>query len=170
MAKAIDVQEAPVGQGAPGAPITFSTQEAKDAEAIKAFSELAAKYSGSDEGYIAEYYLGCIAADQGKLGDADKRFSSVAEIAGAKYASLAKLSLGQLYFAEGKPADGEKILRSLIDNPTVFVSKDQATYRPGQNARAHQARRSAQIARSAPRQSRPGQPGRHSGVRRPAAQ
>jgi predicted negative regulator of RcsB-dependent stress response len=127
LAKAIEVQEAPVGQASPGAPITFPTQEAKDKEAIKVFSELAAKYSGTDEGYIAEYYLGCIAADQGKLGDADKRFSSVANSAGKQYAALAKLSLGQLYFAEGKPAQGRQMLQSLMDHPTVFVSKDQAT-------------------------------------------
>ena len=127
LAKAIMVQEAPVGQGSPGAPLTFPTQEAKDKEAIKVFSELAAKYPGTDEGYIAEYYLGCIASDQGKLGEADKRFKSVADSAGKKYASLAKLSLGQLYFAEGKPGEGEKMLRSLMDNPTIFVSKDEAT-------------------------------------------
>ena len=126
LAKAIAVQEAPVGQAAPGTPITFPTQDAKDIAAIKVFSELAAKYSGTDEGYIAEYYLGCIAADQGKVGDADKRFSSVADSGGKKYASLAKLALGQLYFAEGKPGEGEKMLRSLMDHPTVFVSKDQA--------------------------------------------
>jgi hypothetical protein len=126
LSKAIAVQEAPVGQGSPGALITFPTQDAKDKEAIKVFSELAAKYSGTDEGYIAEYYLGCIAADEGRLGEADKRFSSVADSAGKKYASLAKLSLGQLYFAEGKPGPGEQMLRTLMDNPTVFVSKDQA--------------------------------------------
>lgn len=126
LAKAIEVQEAPVGQGSPGAPITFPTQDAKDKEAIKVFSELAAKYSGTDEGYIAEYYLGCIAADQGNLGEADKRFSSVADSAGKRYSALAKLSLGQLYFSEGKAALGEKMLRSLMDNPTIFVSRDQA--------------------------------------------
>ena len=126
LAQAIQVQEAPVGQASPGAPLSFPTQEAKDKEAIKVFSELAAKDSGTDEGYIAEYYLGCIAADQGRLADADKRFSSVADSAGQKYASLARLSLGQLYFAEGKADQGEKMLRSLMDKPTVFVSKDQA--------------------------------------------
>jgi predicted negative regulator of RcsB-dependent stress response len=126
LAKAIAVQEAPVGQANPAAPINFPTQEAKDKEATKVFSELASKYSGSDEGYIAEYYLGCIAADQGKMSEADKHYSAVADDAGKKYASLAKLSLGQVYFAEGKTADGEKTLRSLMDNPTVFVSKDQA--------------------------------------------
>ena len=126
LSRAIQVQEAPVGQGSPGAPLTFPTQEAKDKEAIKVFSELAAKDSGSDEGYIAEYYLGCIAADQGKLSEAEKRFSSVADSAGKKYSSLAKYSLGQVYFAEGKADLGAKLLRSLIDDPTVFVSKDQA--------------------------------------------
>lgn len=127
LAKAIAVQEAPVGQAPPGAPISFPTQEAKDKEAIKVFSELATRYSGTDEGYIAEYYLGCIAADQGKFSEAEKRFTSVADSAGQKYASLAKLSLGQIYFGEGKADLGEKTLRSLMANPTVFVSKDQAT-------------------------------------------
>ena len=126
LAKALAVEQAPVGQGAPGAPLTFPTQEAKDKEAVKAFSELAARYDGTDEGYIAEYYLGSLAADQGKLADAEKRLSSVANSGDTKYASLARLALGQVYFAEGKPADGEKVLRSLMSNPTVFVSKDQA--------------------------------------------
>jgi len=89
-------------------------------------SKLSAKDSGTDEGYIADYYLGSIAADQGKLSDAEKRFSEVADSAGKRYASLAKLALGQLYFAEGKPDLGEKTLRALMANPTVFVSKDQA--------------------------------------------
>ena len=127
LAHAIAVQEAPVGQAAPGTPISFPTQEAKDKEAVKVFSELAAKYPGTDEGYIAEYYLGCIAADQGKLSDAEKRFASVADSGNKRYGALAKLSLGQIYFAEGKPGLGEKTLRSLIDHPTVFVSKEQAT-------------------------------------------
>jgi hypothetical protein len=127
LAKAMLVQQAPVGQPSPGSPLNFATEDAKDKEAIKQFSELAANYSGTDEGYVAEYYLGCIAADEGKLGEADKRFSAVAESAGKKYASLAKLSLGQLYFAEGKPGPGKEMLRSLMDNPTVLVSKDEAT-------------------------------------------
>jgi predicted negative regulator of RcsB-dependent stress response len=128
LAQALQIQEAPVGtQAQPGAEISFPTQDAKDKEAAKAFSELASKYSGTDEGYIAEYYLGCLAADQAKLNEAEKRFQSVADSANKRYASLANLALGQVYFAEGKNDQGEKLLRSLIDHPTVFVSKDQAT-------------------------------------------
>jgi len=126
LAHAIAVQEAPVGQAAPGTPISFPTQDAKDKEAVKVFTELASKDSGTDEGYIAEYYLACIAADQGKLTDAENRFMSVANSGNRRYGALAKLSLGQVYFAEGKPAQGEKTLRELMDHPTVFVSKDQA--------------------------------------------
>jgi predicted negative regulator of RcsB-dependent stress response len=125
LAKAMAVQSATVGQGAPGA-VAYPTQDAKQKDEVKQFSELASKYSGTDEGYIAEYWLGCIAAGQGNLPEAEKRLSSVADSGGKKYASLAKLPLGQIYFAEGKNDLGEKTLRSLMDNPTVFVSKDQA--------------------------------------------
>jgi predicted negative regulator of RcsB-dependent stress response len=127
LAHALQIQEAPVGQAPPGTEISFATQGAKDKEAAKAFGELASKYSGTDEGHIAEYYLGCFAADQGKLADAEKRFQSVADSANKRYASLANLSLAQVYFAEGKNDQGEKLLRSLMEHPTVFVSKDQAT-------------------------------------------
>ena len=127
LAHALQIQSAPVGQAPPGAEISFPTQDAKDKEVAKAFSELASKDSGTDEGYIAEYYVGCVAADQGKLSEAEKRFQHVAESANKRYASLANLALGQVYFAEGKTGQGEKLLRSLMDHPTIFVSKDQAT-------------------------------------------
>ncbi|MFN7995581.1 MAG: tetratricopeptide repeat protein [Bryobacteraceae bacterium] len=127
LSHALEIQAAPVGQAPPGAPVSFPTQEAKDKEAVKAFSELAVKYSGTDEGSIAEYYLGCMAADQGKLADAEKRFQSVADSGSKQYSSLAKLSLGQIYFSEGKTDQGEKLMRALMDHPTIFVSKEQAT-------------------------------------------
>jgi predicted negative regulator of RcsB-dependent stress response len=123
---ALAVQAAPVGPAPPGAPITFPTQAAKDQEIAKVFSALAAKYPGTDEGVIAEFYLACMSADEGKLADAEKRFEDVAHSGNQRYASLAKLSLGQVYFADGKPAEGEKTLRSLMDHPSIFVSKDEA--------------------------------------------
>ncbi|MBZ5724895.1 MAG: tetratricopeptide repeat protein [Acidobacteriia bacterium] len=127
LAAAIRVQETPVATvSATGSPI-FPTQQAKDQAAIKAFSDLAAKYSGSSEAAIAQYYLGAILADAGKLAEAEKNFFQVAEKGDARYASLAKLSLAQIYFADGRGAQGEKVLRDLMAHPTVFVSKEQAT-------------------------------------------
>ena len=126
LAAAIRVQEAPVGQAAPGVQ-AFPTQEAKDQESIRVFTELQTKYSGTAEGEIAQYYLGSIKADQGKLAEGEKLFLEVAQKGDEKYASLAKLSLAQIYFADGRADQGEKVLRDLIANPTIFVSSDQAT-------------------------------------------
>ncbi len=126
LAVAIRVQEAPVGVSGNGG-IAFPTQEAKDQETVRVFTDLQTKYSGSAEGEIAEYYLGSIKADQGKLAEAEKLYQEVAQKGDEKYASLAKFALAQIYFADGRTDQGEKLLRDLIANPTVFVSADQAT-------------------------------------------
>jgi len=128
LASAIRVQEAPVSltPDARGG-LTFPTEEAKNQAALKAFGDLATKYSGSNEGEIAQYYLGSIKADEGKLADAEKTFLEVSQKGDEKYASLAKLSLAQIYFSDGRDTQGEKILRDLMASPTVFVSKEQAT-------------------------------------------
>ena len=129
--------------------MNFPTQEAKDQAAIRVFTELQSKYSGSDEGVIAQYYLGSIKADQGKLAEAEKCFQDVAHKADDKYASLAKLSLAQIYFADGRVDQGEKTLRELIANPTIFVSKEQATISLARYLAAEEARGGAKAARSA---------------------
>jgi len=127
LSQALQVQEAPVGSANPGAALSFPTEDARAQQAVKTFGEVASKYSGSTEGIIAEYYLGTIAADQGKMAEAEKHLKLVAEKGDDRYASLANLALAQIDFNEGRTAEGEKLLRSLIDKPTAFVSKDQAT-------------------------------------------
>jgi hypothetical protein len=126
LAAAIRIQEAGVGQSANGG-LAFPTQEAKDQEAVRAFTELRTKHSGSAEGEIAQYYLGSIKADQGKLAEAEKLYQEVAQNGAEKFAALSKLSLAQIFFADGRADQGEKVLRDLIANPTDFVSSDQAT-------------------------------------------
>ena len=126
LAKAIEVQEAPVGASGTGG-LSFPTQEAKDAAATRVFTDLRNRYSGSAEGEIAGYYLASIQADQGNMAQAEKSFQDVANRADARYASLAKLALAQIYFSDGRNAQGEALLRDLIKNPTVFVSSDMAT-------------------------------------------
>ncbi len=124
---AIHIQEAPVSAGAVGGQLTFPTEDAKHKAATKAFTDIAGAYSGTTEGYVAENYLGAIAADAGKLDEARKRFQTVADSGNTNYASLAKLSLAQIDLAENRGAEAEKILRDLIDRPTALVSKEQAT-------------------------------------------
>jgi predicted negative regulator of RcsB-dependent stress response len=126
LSKAIQVQEAPVGGISGNGGLTFPTQEAKDQSALKAFAELQSKYPGSTEGVVAEYYLASVQSDQGKLAEAEKSFQDVARKGNEKFASLAQLSLAQIYFADGRSTQGEKTLRDLMAHPTLFVSKEQA--------------------------------------------
>lgn len=126
LALAIRIQETPVATVATNGQHTFPTQDAKDQAAIKAFADLESKHSGSDEAQIAEYYLGCIHSDQGNMADAEKNFLNVANRGDKNYASLAKVALAEIYFSGGRFDQGEKLLRELMEHPTIFVSKDQA--------------------------------------------
>lgn len=125
LANALEINNAPVGDD-PSAVRSFPTAEAKRKESVKAFSDVAAKYSGSDEGVIAQYYLGSIAAGEGNFPEAEKQLRVALDDGSGNYASLAALSLANVYAAEGKTAEAEKLLRGLMNKPTEFVSKQQA--------------------------------------------
>jgi predicted negative regulator of RcsB-dependent stress response len=128
LAGAIAVQEASIGGSSPSGGLFYLTLAEKEKAATKAFVDLATKYSGTQEGWIAVNYLAAIAADQGKLDEAEKRFKEVANGADRRLSSLAKLSLAQLYQVQGRDKDAEAQLRDLIAHPTEFVSKEQATF------------------------------------------
>jgi tetratricopeptide (TPR) repeat protein len=122
---AMDIVNAPIGpSGGPGP--AYPSEEARTKAAVAAFSDVAAKYSGSSEGTAALYYLGAIAVDQGKMAEAQKYLQEAADSGEANYASLAKLSLAEVYQSEGKNQQAEQVLRDLMAHPTDFVSKEQA--------------------------------------------
>lgn len=126
LAEALQVYNGAVGDA--GSPFVkaFKTNEEKDKAAVKALGDLANKYSTKDEGLIARFYQGVIYADQAKYADAEREWKFVADKADRNYASQAKFSLAQLYAATGKTADAEKLLRELMNKPTLLVSKEQA--------------------------------------------
>ncbi|MGB9604510.1 MAG: tetratricopeptide repeat protein [Bryobacteraceae bacterium] len=124
---ALAIYNAPVGEtGNPFLP-GYPSEEEKNKAALKAFTDLANRHPRSDEGLIATYYLGTMAADRGDLAEAEKHLKKVAESRNVQYASLAKVALAEIYRAQGKLAEGEKLLRSLIEHPTDFVSREHAT-------------------------------------------
>jgi predicted negative regulator of RcsB-dependent stress response len=126
LARAIQIQETAVGPATPGVATSFPTQQVKDEVALKAFQEVKDKYAGSEEAEIAEYYRASIRADEGNMQEAEKGLLEAAQKGNERYASLAKLSLAQVYFAEGKSDLAQKALRDLAAHPTLFVSADQA--------------------------------------------
>lgn len=113
---------APVGDG-----LHFDTLVQKDQARTKAYTDLAAKYHGTQEGAIAAIYLAADLADKGRMPEAEKAFQNIVDSAPKPYASLARLSLAEVYSVEGKDAEAEKVLRTAIANPTVVVSKEEAT-------------------------------------------
>lgn len=125
---AIALTSAPVSQApSPNGAVSFPSDAAKRDAITKAFTKIAADYSGEDEGYIAEYFLAGQAADTSNWVEARKKYQDVADHASANYASLAKLALAQIDFSENRNSEAESLLKDLIDHPTDMVSKAQAT-------------------------------------------
>ena len=125
--KVRDSQVVEQGNPPPFANYFYRSLPEKEKAVQKAFTDLTEKYGNSDEAMIAHYYLGVIAGDGGKADVAEKEFKIVSDRASADYSSLAKLSLSQVYKGNGKLEEGRKLLQSLIDSPTLFVTKEQAT-------------------------------------------
>ena len=126
LAKAMQVDDASVGTPQPPR-MNFATPEDKEKARIAAFTEVAVKYPGSGEGAMAQLAMAAAQADKGQIDEALKTFQTVSDTAPAPYNSVAQLSLAQIYESQGKTAEAEKLLKQLVDKPTVFVSKEQAT-------------------------------------------
>jgi predicted negative regulator of RcsB-dependent stress response len=123
----MQIQNSTVGPSQSEYVVSFPTAEAREIAVIKAWRDLAAKYPGTEEGDIAEFFLGTNTADQGNLPEAAKHFQAAIDSGHGPYSSEAKLALAQVYAAQGKLNDGVQLIQSVIDHPTVMVSKDAAT-------------------------------------------
>ncbi len=127
LGEAMTLASAPVGPPNPSGGTSFPTEFAKDDAVTRAFNKIVSDYGGSEEAYIAEYYLAAKYADAGKLDDAGRKYKDVADHANANYASLAKLALAQIYISQNQKSEGEKLLKDLMDHPTDLVSKSEST-------------------------------------------
>ena len=70
--QAMRIQNSSVGPSQSEYLISYPTAEARKTAVVKAWSGLAAKYPGTEEGRMAEYFLGTNAADAGDLPGAEK--------------------------------------------------------------------------------------------------
>lgn len=120
------IQNSTVGASQSEYVVSFPTAQARETAVVKAWRDLATKYPGTEEGDIAEFFLGTNAADAGNLPEAAKHFQAAIDSGSGPYASEAKLALAQIYAAQGKMNDGIQLIQSVIDHPTVMVSKDAA--------------------------------------------
>jgi hypothetical protein len=107
--------------------LTIETQEEKDESIQKLFGGIVDDYPGSDEAAISKFYLGLTSNRQGNTAEAEKYFQETIEGGNDAYASQASFSLAQLYAGQGKTAEAKELLQGLMESPSVFVSKEQAT-------------------------------------------
>jgi predicted negative regulator of RcsB-dependent stress response len=121
---AFAVYETPVAASA-AVGKTFPTQDEKNKASLKAFSQVAAKYSGDDEGRIARYYIGTLKAQTGDTKGAEADLRAVAS-SGGTCAGLAKIALSQLLSGENRQSEAQALLREVVNKPTDLVSKSQA--------------------------------------------
>lgn len=162
LAAVLEIYNAPVIDPPPAEFKAFRTEQEKNDAIVKGCNELIRRYPGTDEAAIATYLLGANAADQGDLAAAERYLKEASEKASREYASLARLSLAQLYALQGRTGDAEKLLRGLMDRPTVLVTKEQATLELARllmKSRPEEARKLV-----TPLQTRPGAVGRAAGT------
>ncbi len=94
---------------------------------VKAWRDFAAKYPGTEEGDIAEFFLATNAADDWQFTRSRQAFPGGHRFRQRALCVAAKLALAQVYAAQGKMNDGAQLIQSVIDHPTVMISKDAAT-------------------------------------------
>jgi predicted negative regulator of RcsB-dependent stress response len=104
---------------------SFPTQDAKTKASMKALADVVAKDGGTREGWIAQYYLGTLKAQNNDPKGAESDLNTVAG-SSSECAPLAKIALAQLYTSQNKTAEAQKLLREVVDKPTDLVSKTQA--------------------------------------------
>jgi predicted negative regulator of RcsB-dependent stress response len=121
---ALHVIESPVG-ASNHLPNSYPTQAAKQQAEIKVLSGMVAKYGGTREGLIAQYYLGTIKVERKDSKGAESDLRRVAD-SGSDFSALAKIALAQLYAGENRLSDARAILRSIANKPSDLVSKAQA--------------------------------------------
>ena len=128
LAKALRIDDATVAAPQPQPQqLNFATAEEKEKARTAAFTDVAAKFPGSQEAAIAQLGIAATQADKGQVDEALKTFQNILDSAPDPYKSVAKSSIAQIYLSQGKIDEAEKLLRQLVDDPSMFVSKDQAT-------------------------------------------
>jgi predicted negative regulator of RcsB-dependent stress response len=144
---AMAIVEAPVAAQPDGFGKSFATQQAKDDASMKALSDVAARYSGTDQGEAARYYLAGLQVGNQKYAEAERNFKAVSD-SGSQFAALAKVGLAELYVGQGRVDQAKTLLQDLAAHPTPMVSKEQATILLASALKTEDPKRSKQLADS----------------------
>lgn len=119
------ILDAQVGAQSTDGSKTYPTEDAKSDAFMKSLSALIAKYGGSNEGLIAQYYRGTERAKKNNMSGAESDLRAVAD-SSSSVAPLAKIALANAYLGEKKNVEAQTLLQSLTKDSSALVSKAQA--------------------------------------------
>jgi tetratricopeptide (TPR) repeat protein len=108
-----------------GVPSFASSSDRAKAASAK-LSQVADKYSHTDAGTLAKYFLGLSAEEMNDKSKAEQYLKEVADSGNKDTAALAKSALASLYHDSGRDQDAINLYKQLIDKPTNTVSRATA--------------------------------------------
>ena len=126
MAEIFRISNGNVGPAQSAYELSYATQDAKETALVKALTDLATQFHGTEEGTAGEYMLAAHAADKGNPAEAERRLKDAVDNGKGPYTSMARVQLARIYGSQGKVADAKNLLQPLIEKPTMFVSKEEA--------------------------------------------
>jgi len=112
----------------PGMPSFVSASDRAKAASDK-FVEVSQKYTHTDAGTLAKYFLGLAAEDMNDNAKAEAYLKDVTGSGNKDTAGLAKAALAALYHDQGRDQDAINLYKELIDKPTNTISKPMAQMR-----------------------------------------
>ncbi|MGB2590522.1 MAG: tetratricopeptide repeat protein [Candidatus Acidiferrum sp.] len=108
--------------GDPGETL-YPTEQARAMDAAQKFSDVAGKYPSTNPGRLATYYAALCLEDLDRQNQALEELKRISSSSDKELAAMAQYQIGVIYERTGKPADAEKVLRSLADHSSVFVPR-----------------------------------------------
>jgi TolA-binding protein len=103
---------------------TFPSERERSDAAIKALTEVADTYSGSQAGEAAAYHLAAELLKAGRIDEAEQTFRKVAESGSALYAPVARLGMAESQSAAGKHDQAAATLTELAATRDGLVPAD----------------------------------------------
>ncbi|MGW8178703.1 MAG: tetratricopeptide repeat protein [bacterium] len=121
----------------PATKYEFATTQERSESALAAFKELSEEYSGLRLGALSKYYMGLTLMDLEKPDEAKSVLSSV--ISDSEFpdiSNLARNSLVQLAVSEGNEKEAIRLLKEILDKPSLNFPEQLALTRLAQSYEA----------------------------------
>ena len=115
----------------------FATAQERSEKALAAFEELSEEYSGLRLGSLSQYYMGLSMIDLEKLDEAKTVLSSlVSDSEFPDITNLARNSLVQLAVSEGSQQEAIRLLKEILDEPSLNFPEQLVLMRLAQSYEA----------------------------------